>query len=142
MLELLDSLHFDAQSAATFAQEFDQTLDLPAPETIAQAVLLSDWVGTLKPSQRYLLVRNFSIGEWLVQLDAIPAETKPAPAAAATNYDGEEQPDPYADLALKFAPLSPPVPPSPVRVCPLPLKSHRFGHEYAKARPCLNSLPM
>ncbi|TVR15979.1 MAG: ABC transporter permease [Planctomycetota bacterium] len=67
---LITHLRDNRENTLQWAADLDITVPEFTSDLPSRALVLVNWLERLRPSQRYLIVRNQSIGSWLLQFDA------------------------------------------------------------------------
>jgi ABC-type antimicrobial peptide transport system permease subunit len=96
-LTLVDLLAKDQAGLRQWADGLGIAVPAVAEDLPARALVLSDWIADLKPSQRYLVVRNQTLGPWLLGFDE--AEESAALADIGATFKGTRLPMPPEELA-------------------------------------------
>lgn len=69
-LSLITHLRDNRENTLQWAEHLDIEVPEFASDLPSRALIIAYWLERLRPSQRYLIVRNQSIGAWLLQFDA------------------------------------------------------------------------
>ncbi|TVR46383.1 MAG: ABC transporter permease [Planctomycetota bacterium] len=98
ILGLMAMLRDEPEATKDWAQSLDVSVQLPGREIAAEALVVARWLQSLRPSQRYLMVRNQGIGPWLLTYNS--AGTSAADRAIEASA---EEPGEYDHLPPKVA---------------------------------------